>query len=165
MRPSCVTLALCALLGLCLAVAGCGAGNVSTTVSPDSASRAAPTRTAATSGPGVTADCGSAPPHRLSTRPSSITLACADNGWGVEDLTWTSWTTSAAVGHGVFWDKLCKPSCATGKIGTYPVAIRLSAVKTTARGRWFSRLTLTWKASRPPRSVPDSFRLIPPPLN
>jgi hypothetical protein len=61
----------------------------------------------------------------------------------------------------MFWDKLCQPSCAAGKIGTYPVAVRLSAVKTTGPGPWFSRLTLTWEAIRPPRPVPDSFRLAP----
>ena len=147
MRLSHVTPALCALLGLNLIMAGCGAGSAST---------------AATSPrPGVIADCGSAPPHRLTIRPSSITLACADNGWGIQDLTWTSWTPSAATGHGMFWDKLCKPSCADGKIGNYPVAVRLSAVKTTGQRPWFSRLTLTWEANRPPRSVPDSFRLTP----
>ncbi|HEY2265051.1 MAG TPA: hypothetical protein VGI96_20675 [Streptosporangiaceae bacterium] len=143
-----MTLTLCALLGLSLVTAGCAAARGGTA--------------AASPLPRVAADCASASPHRLSTRPSSITLACADNGWGVQDLTWTSWTTSAAVGHGVFWDKLCKPSCAAGKIGTYPVAIRLSAVKTTGQGRWFSQLTLTWKANRPPRPVPDRFRLAPP---
>jgi hypothetical protein len=153
--------ALCALLGLSLIMAGCGAGSASTAVSPNSVSKAAPTRTATSFRPGVIADCGSAPPHRLSIRPSSITLACADNGWGIQDLTWTSWTPSAATGHGMFWDKLCQPSCAAGQIGTYPVAVRLSAVKTTGQRPWFSQLTLTWEANRPPRSVPDSFRLPP----
>jgi hypothetical protein len=152
--------ALCALLGLSLIMAGCGAGSASTAVSPNSVSKAA--RTATSPRPGVIADCGSAPPHRLTIRPSGITLACADNGWGVQDLTWTSWTPSAAAGHGMFWDKLCQPNCATGKIGTYPVAVRLSAVKTTGQRPWFSQLTLTWEANRPPRPAPDSFRLTPP---
>ena len=62
----------------------------------------------------------------------------------------------------MFWDKLCEPSCAAGKIGTYPVTVRLSAVKASARGPWFSRLTLTWPGARPPRPAPDSFRLTPP---
>jgi hypothetical protein len=148
MRLPFVTLALCALLGLSLATAGCAAGNAGT---------AAPSPL-----PRVAADCASASPHQMSTQPSSITLACADNGWGVQDLTWTSWTTSAAAGYGMFWDKLCQPSCAAGKIGSYPVTVRLSVVKTSARGPWFSRLTLTWPRARPPRPAPDSFRLTPP---
>jgi hypothetical protein len=148
MRLPLMTLTLCALLGLSLATAGCAAARGGTAaVSPL---------------PRVAADCASASPHRLSTRPSSITLACADNGWGVQDLTWTSWTSSAAAGHGRFWDKLCQPSCAAGTIGSYPVTVRLSAVETSARGPWFSRLTLTWRGARPPRPAPDSFRLTPP---
>ena len=34
----------------------------------------------------------------------------------------------------MFWDKLCEPSCAHGKIGTYPVAVMFSAVKTSSQG-------------------------------
>jgi hypothetical protein len=154
MRPSYLTLAICALLGLSLTATGCAASSACTAASP----HAVPSPL-----PRVAADCSSASPHRLSTRPLSITLACADNGWGVQDLTWTSWTSSAAAGHGMFWDKLCVPSCAAGKIGSYPVTVRLLAVKTSARGPWFSRLTLTWSGARPPRPAPDSFRLTPPP--
>jgi hypothetical protein len=148
MRLPLMTLTLCALLGLSLVTAGCAAAHGGTA--------------AASPLPRVAADCASASPHRLSSRPSSITLACADNGWGVQDLTWTSWTSSAAAGHGMFWDKLCQPSCAAGTIGSYPVTVRLSSVKTSARGPWFSRLTLTWRGARPPRPAPDRFRLSPP---
>ena len=43
-------------------------------------------------------------PHQLSTRPAGITLACADNGLGVENMTWTSSTTSAAARQGTLWE-------------------------------------------------------------
>jgi hypothetical protein len=194
-RPSHMTPAVCALLGLSLTTAACGAGNASTAASPHAAPKATSASTTTPPGsshptamapspattppppsissassppstplppPGAVADCTSALPHRLSTRPSAITLACADNGWGVEEMTWTSWTTSAATGHGTFWDKLCEPSCASGKIGTYPIVVTLSAVKTSSQGPWFSRLTVTWEATRPPSPVPDSFLLTPP---
>ena len=101
---------------------------------------AAPTTSPAPSAtplPGV-ADCVGAP-NRLRVRPANITLACADNGWGVEKMAWTSWTTSAAMGRGTFWEKLCKPSCADSRIGTYPAAVTLSAVKTSSQGPRFSR--------------------------
>jgi hypothetical protein len=94
--------------------------------------------------------------------PADITLACADNGLGVENMAWTSWTTSAATGMGTFCEKLCKPNCADGQIGTYRVADTLSAVKASSQGPWFSRLTVTWEATRPPSQTPDSF-LTPPP--
>jgi len=112
--------------------------------------------------PRVLADCVSAPPHRLSVRPASIALACADNGWGVESVTWTGWMASAAMGQGTFWEKLCQPNCASGKIGTYPVLVTLSVVKTSSQGPWFSRLTVTWRATQPPNPTPDSFPLMPP---
>jgi hypothetical protein len=95
-------------------------------------------------------------------RPASITLACADDGVGVENMTWTSWTTSSAAGTGAFWENQCEPSCADGKIATYPVTVALSAVETTSQGPWFSRLTVTWEANRPPNATPDSFPLMPP---
>jgi hypothetical protein len=62
----------------------------------------------------------------------------------------------------MFWDKPCRPSCAAGKIGRYPVTVRLSTVKTSVRGPWFSRLKLTWQGARPPRPAPESFRLASP---
>jgi hypothetical protein len=42
----------------------------------------------------------SAPPYPLSVRPATITLACADNGLGIQHMTWTSWTADAATGQG-----------------------------------------------------------------
>jgi len=51
---------------------------------------------------------------------------------------------------------------AAGQTGTYPVAVTLSAAKTSAQGPWFSRLTVTWQGNRPPGATPDSFALMPP---
>jgi hypothetical protein len=66
-----------------------------TTPPPSATSPASPAPSAALPVPGVVADCIRAP-QLLSIRPAGITLACADNGLGVEHMTWTSWTTSAA---------------------------------------------------------------------
>jgi hypothetical protein len=99
---------------------------------------------------GVVADCVTAP-HGLSTRPAAIVLACADDGFGLEDMTWTSWTKARAAGQGTFRENLCQPSCAAGSTATYPVAVTLSAVKASSIGPWFSLVTFTWKkGSRPP---------------
>lgn len=144
------------LLPLGLLLAACGA-TTSTITRP--ASSASP---ATGSLPGVVADCTSAPPYQLSIRPASIALACGDAGVGVENITWTTWTTSPATGQGTFWLKLCKPNCADGKIGTYPVAVKLSAVRTSAQGPWFSRLTVTWRSAHPPILTPGSYQLLPP---
>jgi hypothetical protein len=176
MGPSHKTLALCTLLGIGLITAACGASSPGTATTP-AASTPAPAATtllpsspvgpassapAPAALPGVVAECTSPPPYRLSTRPSVVVLACADDGLGVQNMTWTTWAAAAATGEGKFWQKLCQPNCATGKLGYYPVAVMLSSVRTSSQGPWFSRLTVTWEGSRPPGSTPDTFSLPPP---
>jgi hypothetical protein len=112
--------------------------------------------------PGVVANCTSALPYRLSVRPAVITLACADDGLGVKNMAWTTWTTSSATGRGMLWENLCQPNCAEGKIADYPVAVTLSLVKTSSQGAWFATLTVAWEGARPPNQTPDSFALTPP---
>lgn len=109
----------------------------------------------------MVADCAKAP-DTLRLRPGDIVIACADGGLGVEKLTWTRWGTITATGHGELYENLCQPNCAEGKFGTYPVLVRLSRVKTSPRGAYFSELTVTWEGRRPPNSTSDSFPLLPP---
>ena len=113
---------------------------------------------------GVVANCDDAEPHPLSRRPSSIVLACADAGIGVQDLTWTGWKPASATGRGVFWENECVPtaSCGSAQFSRYPVTVTLSVVEASTDGPWFSRLTVTWEAGRPPNQTPDSFTLTPP---
>jgi hypothetical protein len=182
MGPSTKTLAFCALLGLSLITAACGASSgtgttprasststpASTATTPPASSPAAAPSSPAASGnpdsalPGVVAACTNPPPLTLSTRPTEIVLACADDGIGVEHMTWSSWASGAAAGQGLLWENLCQPNCATGKIATYPVAVTLSAVKSSSQGEYFSNLALTWQGNRPPNSTPDTFGLMPP---
>jgi hypothetical protein len=179
MGPSPKTFAFCALLGLSLITAACGASGTtpraSSTPSPTSPATAppasspaaapsspAPPASPASALPGVVAECTNPPPLTLSTRPTEIVLACADDGIGVEHMTWSSWASGAAAGQGLLWENLCQPNCATGKIATYPVAVTLSAVKTSSQGPYFSNLALTWQGNRPPNSTPDAFGLMPP---
>lgn len=109
----------------------------------------------------MVADCAKAP-DTLRLRPGYIVIACADGGLGVEKLTWTRWGTITATGQGELYENLCQPNCAEGKFGTYPVLVRLSRVKTSARGAYFSELSVTWEGRRPPNSTSDSFPLLPP---
>jgi len=171
-------LALCAVLGL--AVAGCrgnqaGSGTATgrtapaATAFPTTAVRATATGSAAdeptVAGPAdvyVVADCAAATPYSRSREPLSITLACADDGIGVQDMLWTSWTATAAKGSGLLWEKLCVPDCAAGRVGYYPVDVTLSSVRSSAKGHWFSELTVSWQGSRPPNQTPDTFTLMPP---
>ncbi len=107
----------------------------------------------------MVADCAGAEPFPLSTEPSSIVLACADDGVRIEGLSWAGWTATTARGHGTLWENQCVPDCAEGKFARYPVAVTLFAVKPSSEGPWFSRLTLTWERGRPPNQTPGTFAL------
>jgi hypothetical protein len=176
-------------LALGAAAAGCHSGaNGAAAASSPSAATVSPTRAAATPSPstgsptapnptatagpatatgspaaaasvGVVADCASAEPFPLSTKPPSIVLACADDGVRVEDLTWADWTATAARGHGTLLENQCVPDCAEGKFAKYPVTVALFAVQPSSKGPWFSRLTLTWGRDRPPNQTPSTFTL------
>jgi hypothetical protein len=156
-------------LGLALgaAVTGCHPGASgsaaagSSAAASGSATRAGgrPSAPAPAASVGVVANCASAEPFPLSTRPSSIVLACADDGVRVEDLTWAAWTATGARGHGALLENQCVPSCADGKFARYPVTVALSAAQPSSKGPWFSRLTLTWGDDRPPNQTPSTFTL------
>jgi hypothetical protein len=47
-------------------------------------------------------------------RPDSIMFACADGGYYVTHLEWSTWHQFRARGRGLFHLNDCKPSCAGG---------------------------------------------------
>jgi len=97
----------------------------------------APSSTVVTAGlPGVIADCTAPSPQaqQRQVQPTSITVACADDGIGVQDATWTRWTSSGATGVGKVWENSCTPDCVTGTVGTYPASIALSGVERASLG-------------------------------
>ena len=59
-------------------------------------------------------------------KPDTITLTCADGGWMVHSITWSTWGIGGAEGAGIFREKLCDPSCAEGVIAQEKVKVQLS---------------------------------------
>jgi hypothetical protein len=59
-------------------------------------------------------------------KPDTITLTCADGGWMVHSITWSTWGIGGAEGAGIFREKLCDPSCAEGDIAQEKVKVELS---------------------------------------
>ncbi len=59
-------------------------------------------------------------------KPETITLTCADGGWMVHSITWSTWGIGGAEGAGIFREKLCNPSCAEGDIAQEKVKVELS---------------------------------------
>jgi hypothetical protein len=119
----------------------------------------ATTTTARPSGPGVLAACTSPPPQHLAVEPSSITVACADNGIGAEDLVWHSWTGTTATATGDVWENDCTPSCAGGTIRRYPASITLSDVQASGDGPTFTAMTATYSGAEPNGHPTDTFGL------
>ncbi|HXQ75636.1 MAG TPA: hypothetical protein VN791_04005 [Acidimicrobiales bacterium] len=115
--------------------------------------------------PGVIADCTAPPPQAQQSQvePTSISLACADNGVGVEKLVWTRWTETNAIGNGEVWENNCTPNCANGTIETYSASMSLSGVETTTAGRLFSHLTVAYQGKGPNGRTSEQFSLPLPP--
>ena len=115
--------------------------------------------------PKVIANCTAPAPQSQVTQfePSSISLACADDGTGVEDMSWTTWTATVATGDGRLWENTCTPNCANGAIETYAATITLSDVQSTSAGDLFSRLAAVYQGTGPNGHATDQFVLPLPP--
>jgi hypothetical protein len=79
---------------------------------PGASTAAAPSADAAVE---VYGDCTSP-----SLEPTVIVLACADDGWVLQDIVWTGWTSTAATGVATLVYKPCIPSCAEGGFRQVP---------------------------------------------
>jgi len=91
--------------------------------------------------------------------PPSIIVACADAGIGVQGLTWSRWTSTAASGSGQVWWNDCTPDCATGTVHHYPASVALSDVQPSPGGAAFSVLTVTYTGAEPDGKPVDTFQL------
>ena len=109
---------------------------------------------AAASGvPGV--PTGSGRPAHLTVRPASIYLGDISGAflYGSQSrapIHWRHWTATGATGRGIEKVNLCKPDCAAGHYGEYPVTITLSRPGGLASRRVFKRLDLHYTSRRRP---------------
>jgi hypothetical protein len=104
-------------------------------------------------------DCGSKPV----AAPPTFILACADDGIGVQDLHWASWTPKLASGYGVFWENDCTPDCADGHLRYYP-SLEVLWGSATVQGypadRRYTELTVIFTGTtRPPVYVLTNGKL------
>ena len=81
----------------------------------------------------LTWDCESA-----EYKPESITLTCADAGWSIQGITWSTWTEKGAEGTGTWRENLCEPNCADGAIVEAKVQVKLSDL-TPYKGKFYLR--------------------------
>jgi hypothetical protein len=119
---------------LMVALAGCGQSGHNAAVTAPSSGTARPTSTGtarptstATASPTPSGSASSGSPASVdssievyanctspSFEPTAIRVACADGGWNLTDLTWTSWTSASATGTGTLIYNDCEPSCVAG---------------------------------------------------
>lgn len=91
--------------------------------------------------------------NKAQVKPGTITLACADDGEGLEQLHWTSWTPELASAYGTEWANDCLPNCASGHVHDYPVLVELwgsATVKGHPAERRFTEATLTYPTKKRP---------------
>ena len=143
-----------ALGALTVLVAGCQ-GGTSRAVGAGLSSTAPSVRTTPASAPVVYLAEGGSVGGTIVRAPDCKTgcQLSGDSTTSLWDMTWTTWTSTAAVGAGT--EKLddCAPNCAAGTLHAVPVAVTLSrpvVVCVSGTGKWFwTRVSFTWPAGLP----------------
>lgn len=91
-------------------------------------------------------------------RPTQIVLACADGGYYLSGLRFSSWGGPVARGQGFASINDCDPYCAVGTFRRYPVRVVLSAriacrptppASRAGRRLYYNRLVILAGAGRP----------------
>ena len=96
--------------------------------------------TAKTTAVPMVLNCGSG---KGLTKPSSLTIACADGNSLAKKLTWSKWGSTDATATGIYaWDP-CTPTCAAdSKWATAAATFTLSDVVHTSKGTVFGKLAV-----------------------
>jgi hypothetical protein len=81
-------------------------------------------------------------------RPSSMPILC-DGSESLEHLTWSEWSFSKATGTGVANVDDCSPSCATGRLHSYPVTVTLNLPEYTDHGWEWTHAVVTFPGKHP----------------
>ncbi|HEX9031137.1 MAG TPA: hypothetical protein VF834_04790 [Streptosporangiaceae bacterium] len=93
--------------------------------------------------------------HRGVVAPLHYVITCADANNVLVHLSWRSWRTRVAFGHG--WDAIntCRPSCAAGHFRLHAVIVIAWGVRHWRGSHWFfTHLTLIYTQRRPPAGSP-----------
>lgn len=87
---------------------------------------------------------------KAETRPTSVTLTCADANTRLSKLRWSSFGGSTAAAKGTFETNTCKPNCAAGKTVKYTVTIKASGTRSCKGGvRVYAKLSIAFSGKVP----------------
>ena len=83
-------------------------------------------------------------------KPVELVLYCADAGQILNQITWSSWTSTEAKGSGISIANDCEPSCAEGSDVTSKVELRLFKPITSESGKIvFSQIEMQYDKVQP----------------
>jgi hypothetical protein len=138
-----VAIAVLAMIG---AAAGIGLANWAGAATGSAASS---TTVSATHTPKYfVADC-----NQWQVEPSGYIFTCADDGVGLQDLHWTTWSPALASASGTYYENQCTPDCAAGHFLKYPALVVLwgsGVVKRHPADRRYTEFRLIFTGKRPP---------------
>lgn len=88
--------------------------------------------------------------------PTAISLTCGDGSATAQDLSWSRWGASEAVGRGSVDQISCVPNCANGQDVSYRVLLTLGEpVRATSGMTYFTRINVSFLGSSPPNGSRD----------
>jgi len=80
-------------------------------------------------------------------KPKDTTLS-ADSSWFLNNMAWTEWSATQAVGSGEQEINLCEPNCGEGKHQTTKVKIVLSAPRQLCGKLFYTTIKVTYGSGR-----------------
>lgn len=93
--------------------------------------------------------------HHANVAPRTFVISCADANNILVHLSWRSWRTRAAFGHG--WDAIntCRPTCAAGHFRLHSILVIAWGVRHWFDNHWFfTHLTIVFTQKLPPKGMP-----------
>lgn len=83
-------------------------------------------------------------------KPVELVLYCADAGQILNEISWSSWTATEALGTGTSTANDCEPSCAEGNDVVSAIEIKLFQPITSESGkRVFSQIEIQYDKVQP----------------
>ncbi len=83
-------------------------------------------------------------------KPVELVLYCADAGQILNDISWSNWTSTEAIGEGTSTANDCEPTCVEGNDVVSTVEIKLTAPITGKSGKSvFSKVEIQYDKVQP----------------
>lgn len=136
------------IAALALALAGVG-GLAAVPFSTPPAAQAAPVRAGGAADYTFVKECLT---DEVRQAPRTFTTACADGSTRLKALRWRHWGDARATAAGTMDVNTCRPSCADGRLRSYPVRVVVTRLQRGEAAQFYRSMTVTFT-----RTVPAGF--------